>query len=61
VQVHYIPVYRLPHYRDTLGYPQDSCPHAEALYSGLISLPMFPGMTEADLERVVGELSKALL
>ena len=60
VQVHYIPVYRLAHYRDTLGYPQDSCPHAEALYSGLISLPMFPGMTEADLERVAGELAKVL-
>ncbi len=53
MQVHYIPVYRLPYYRDTLGYPQDECPHAEALYSGLISLPMFPAMTEADVERVV--------
>jgi dTDP-4-amino-4,6-dideoxygalactose transaminase len=31
VQVHYIPVYRLPHYRDALGYPQDTCPHAEEL------------------------------
>jgi dTDP-4-amino-4,6-dideoxygalactose transaminase len=60
VQVHYIPVYRLPHYRDTLGYPQDECPHAEELYSGLISLPMFPGMEEADVERVVAELTAAL-
>ena len=60
VQVHYIPVYRLPHYRDALGYPQDECPHAEELYSGLISLPMFPAMTEADVERVVAELGRAL-
>jgi UDP-4-amino-4,6-dideoxy-N-acetyl-beta-L-altrosamine transaminase len=60
VQVHYIPVYRLPYYRDTLGYPQDECPNAERLYSGLISLPMFPAMTEDDLQRVVSELRKAL-
>ncbi len=60
VQVHYIPVYRLPYYRDTLGYPQDECPHAEQLYSGLISLPMFPGMDEGNVGRVVEELSRAL-
>ncbi len=60
VQVHYIPVYRLPYYRDTLGYPQDECPHAEELYSGLISLPVFPAMTGADVERVVEELAAAL-
>jgi len=60
VQVHYIPVYRLPYYRDQLSYPQDECPNAERLYSGLISLPMFPAMTEADVERVVGELGRAL-
>jgi perosamine synthetase len=60
VQVHYIPVYRLPYYRDTLHYPQDECPNAERLYSGLISLPMFPAMTDADVQRVVAELGKAL-
>ena len=60
VQVHYIPVYRLPYYRDTLGYPQDACPHAEELYAGLISLPMFPAMEDADVERVVSELGRAL-
>ena len=60
VQVHYIPVYRLPHYRDTLGYPQDECPNAEELYSGLISLPMFPAMEEGDVDRVVAELGRAL-
>lgn len=60
VQVHYIPVYRLTHYRDTLGYPQDQCPHAEELYSGLISLPMFPGMEESEVGRVVEELGRAL-
>lgn len=60
VQVHYIPVYRLPYYRDTLGYPQDDCPAAEDYYWGAISLPMFPAMTRADVERVVRELQAAL-
>jgi len=40
--------------------PQDECPHAQELYSGLISLPMFPGLTDADVERVVTELVQAL-
>ena len=60
VQVHYIPVYRLPYWRDSVGAPQDACPHAEALYSGLISLPMFPALTETDQDRVVTVLSEAL-
>ena len=60
VQVHYIPVYRLPYYRDVLGYPQDACPAAEDYYAGALSLPIFPAMTEADVERVVTELRAAL-
>ncbi len=40
--------------------PQDACPNAEELYSGLISLPMFPGLADADVERVVEELDRAL-
>ena len=60
VQVHYIPVYRLEHYRETLGYPQDECPAAEYYYAGAVSLPMFPSMSEGDVERVVRELGAAL-
>ncbi|MDX6377195.1 MAG: hypothetical protein QOE98_1498 [Gaiellaceae bacterium] len=60
VQVHYIPTYRFPYYRSTLGYPQDACPEAERYYAGAISLPMFPAMTDGDVERVVDALRKAL-
>lgn len=60
VQVHYIPIYRLPYWRDRLAAPQDACPHAEELYSGLISLPLFPGLTEADQDRVVAVLAESL-
>lgn len=58
VQVHYIPVYRMPYYRDVLGVPQDTCPHAEEYYWGAISLPMFPSMQRSDVERVVLELRR---
>ena len=34
VQVHYIPIYRHPYYRDALGYPQDECPDAEDVLRG---------------------------
>jgi perosamine synthetase len=60
VQVHYIPIYRLPYYRDVLGLPQDDCPAAEEYYAGAVSLPIFPAMTDADVERVVAELQEAL-
>jgi perosamine synthetase len=60
VQVHYIPIYRLPYYRDVLGQAQDTCPAAEEYYAGAISLPIFPAMTNADVDRVVSELQDAL-
>ena len=60
VQVHYIPVYRLPYYRDVLGRPQDDCPAAEHYYERAISLPVFPGMTDDDITRVVDVLGEAL-
>ncbi|MCW3019093.1 MAG: DegT/DnrJ/EryC1/StrS aminotransferase [Solirubrobacterales bacterium] len=60
VQVHYIPIYRFPYYRDTLGYPQDTCPHAEAYYASAISLPVYPSLSRGDVERVVAELTRLL-
>lgn len=60
VQVHYIPIYRHPYYRDVVGSPQDECPAAEEYYAGAISLPVFPRMSEADVDRVVRALRRAL-
>lgn len=60
VQLHYIPIYRFRQYRERLGYPQDQCPHAEEYYSTALSLPIFPAMTRADVERVVRELKRVL-
>jgi perosamine synthetase len=60
VQVHYIPIYRFPYFRDTLGYPQDTCPHAEEYYASAISLPIYPALSRSDVERVVSELTRLL-
>lgn len=60
VQLHYIPIYRFTYYRDILGYPQDRWPATEEYYAGAVSLPIFPALTRADVERVVAELRRLL-
>lgn len=58
VQVHYIPVYLHPYYRD-LGYPPGLCPIAEDFYAGAISIPIFPAMSDADVVRVSEVVAKS--
>lgn len=55
VNVHYIPVYYHPFYR-RLGYKKGLCPVAENLYERFITLPLFPGMQEHDIEYIIGEV-----
>lgn len=52
-QVLYIPVHLQPWYRRTYGYGPGKCPVAEAFYSRALSLPLFPTMTDDDVQRVV--------
>lgn len=59
VQVHYIPVYQHPYYKKNVTTKRKpNCPNAEHFYSGEISLPMFPAMSDADIEDVVTALKK---
>lgn len=60
VNVHYLPVHLHPYYRRALGTGEGLCPHAEAAYARIISLPMYPGLTDADQDRVVEALAAAL-
>ena len=53
VNVHYIPVHLHPYYRERFGYQGGEYPVAEAAYEQLISLPMFHGMTDRDVEDVI--------
>jgi UDP-4-amino-4,6-dideoxy-N-acetyl-beta-L-altrosamine transaminase len=58
VNVHYIPVHRHPYYRDRFGYRGGEYPVAEDAYERLISLPMFHGMSDQDVEDVVSAVNK---
>jgi len=58
VNVHYIPVHLHPYYRDCFGYKGGEYPVAEDAYERLISLPMFHGMSESDVEDVVRAVRK---
>lgn len=60
VNVHYIPVYWHPFYRDNLGYQKGLCPVAEAAYESILSLPIFPAMSDDDVKYVVTTLQKVL-
>lgn len=60
VQVHYIPVHLHPYYKKRLGTEEGQLPVAEAAYGEIVSLPMFPALEEADLERVADELLKVV-
>lgn len=59
VNLHYIPVYRHPYYA-RLGFSAGYCPEAERYYAEAISLPMYPGLAQADQDYVVETLRAAL-
>lgn len=59
VQVHYVPIYRHPVYARR-GLRPGMFPETEKAYSGLLSLPMFPALTDAQQDRVVAELQRAV-
>lgn len=59
VNVHYIPVHLLPYYQE-LGYTPGICPQAEHLYNRIITLPLFQGMMEQDVNDVIRAVNKVL-
>lgn len=58
VNVHYIPVHLLSYYQEHFGYGEGLCPHAETAYESLLTLPLFPCMTDDDVADVVSALIK---
>jgi perosamine synthetase len=60
VNVHYIPVHLHPYYRDRFGYKGGEFPVAEGAYERLISLPMFHGMSDSDVDDVVRAVGKVV-
>jgi perosamine synthetase len=61
VNVHYIPVHLHPFYREKFHTGIGLCPVAEAAYEQIISLPMFPGMTDKNVEKVINVMQKIIL
>ncbi|MMZ62426.1 UDP-4-amino-4,6-dideoxy-N-acetyl-beta-L-altrosamine transaminase [compost metagenome] len=52
VNVHYIPVYNQPYYKQ-LPYSFEPCTHAENYYRTAITIPLFPKMTDDDVSSVI--------
>ncbi|MFO1444446.1 UDP-4-amino-4,6-dideoxy-N-acetyl-beta-L-altrosamine transaminase [Bacillus sp. Bva_UNVM-123] len=59
VQVHYIPVYLHPYYQN-LGYKKGLCSIAESWYEAAITIPLFPKMSNDDVESVVAGVKKVI-
>lgn len=60
VNVHYIPVHLHPFYNKNFGTGPGLCPVAEKSYEEIISLPIFPGMSDVDINRVINAVKKAV-
>ena len=59
--VHFIPLHRHPYYRNRWGARDSDFPVATAEFDRVISLPIWPGMTDDDVERVVNAFSAILV
>ncbi|WP_235356969.1 UDP-4-amino-4,6-dideoxy-N-acetyl-beta-L-altrosamine transaminase [Bacillus alveayuensis] len=59
VNVHYIPVHLQPYYQQ-LGYQKGICPKAEKLYEEIITLPLFPAMSEEDAHDVIKAVKRTI-
>lgn len=59
-RVHFIPVHLHPYYRDRYGFRRGDYPRAEAAYDGIVSLPLYPRMTDADVDRVAAAVREIL-
>jgi dTDP-4-amino-4,6-dideoxygalactose transaminase len=56
--VHYIPVHLLGYYRKRYGYKRGDFPVSENFYDRTISIPLYPSLTDAEVEKVVTDITK---
>ncbi len=54
--VHYIPVHLLKYYRDNFGFRPGDFPIAEKVYSRAVSIPLYPSMTDAEVEKTINDI-----
>jgi UDP-4-amino-4,6-dideoxy-N-acetyl-beta-L-altrosamine transaminase len=60
VQVHYMPLHLHPFYRKKFGYKKGDFPLAEKYYKRVITLPLFPKMTNKDIQYVINSIKKII-
>ncbi len=60
VNLHYIPVHLHPFYREHLETGPGQCPVAEAAFTRILSLPIFPAMADSDVEDVLRAVEKVV-
>ncbi len=58
VQVHYIPVHHHPYYRE-LGFEPEACPVAVDYSARAVSLPIFPLLTDEEVDSVITTVRRA--
>jgi perosamine synthetase len=56
--VHFIPVHRQPYYKKKYGYREEDFPAANRAFEAALSLPIYPGMTQAQARRVAERVLK---
>jgi len=54
--VHFIPLHLHPYYQRAFGYRRGEFPVAEREFERCISLPIYPGLTDADVQQVIGSV-----
>ena len=59
VNVHYIPIHLQPYYQN-LGFSSGDFPHAETFYDNALTIPLYPGMTADEQDKVISALQEVL-
>ena len=54
--VHFIPLHMHPYYKERFGFTPEDFPNASAIYQRIVSLPIYPAMTDADIDDVIGSV-----
>ncbi len=54
--VHWMPLHQHPYYRDTYGYTPSDLPVAASIYPGLVTLPVYPGMTDGEVDAIASSV-----
>jgi len=58
IGLHYRAVHLYPFYRESFGFAPGDCPRAESIADRIVSLPLFPAMTERDQDRVIDTMAR---